>query len=503
MSATKGLRNILLSLVYVYLVSFFLTGMQARAALLLTLGAAGLICCLGLAFYLLDPTVFTTGDWKWIPMALLIMCAFGVRLISERILKALRIVGRWMSAERSGIILTSTVGLSLVLLVRSGFQPRASVFLVVGMLGLLCSCACFLLLFRSILMRNGGRRWLQAAMVLLSVQLSFLAAEGALRIFESLQRRSLSEREAFIVNEYLPPWRSEEFGAGLHKPAGRSGRTLIPKATVQFLDSVIRINSHGTRGPEFAVQKQPDELRVLCLGASTTWGATVKSVDRPYPEVLEEMLRSEFDRPVTVINSGIAGLQVQATAHRLEVELMRFQSDVAVVYHGFNNIRSGISSDFRFHPRGSLLVQQALSVNARWPSKSDGNGFQTVGFRKGLERIVTLCAANDIKLFLCTFALAYDENTPQRLLEFYSRIMPLYGDQHALHALRAIRAHNQVVEDVAGKNDVEVIDIASLLGGRYEHFIDFCHFHQSGRDIFAGEVARAIRSWEEQGEEID
>jgi lysophospholipase L1-like esterase len=408
----------------------------------------------------------------------------------------------------------------------AGFQPRTAVFFTVGGVGLVVSFALFLRSFRPLLESFRGRRFLNVALLVIVLHGLFLFGETALRLADAFRQRShnravardqsrqatdnhpqrragskgaasrspgwLKSHEAFIVNEWLPSSRSSSLRR-LHRKTPPLGRTLAPNASIRRLDSVIRINSHGTRGPEFSLLKASNELRVLCLGASTTWGATTKADDRPYPEALEEFLKIELDRPVTVINGGMVGVRIQFTALRFEHELMRFHPDVVVVYHGFNDVPSGVQGDFRFQPKASLLIGNVLLLHAKWSVlQTSQTQSRHAKFRKGLNKIVELCAQNDITLFVCSFALAYDEHTPVQHLKFYERIMPLYGGQTAISALQSVRLNNQFVRKVSQHPNVTFIDVESVLGGRYEYFIDFCHFTQSGRDLLAQEIGQTL-----------
>lgn len=67
----------------------------------------------------------------------------------------------------------------------------------------------------------------------------------------------------------------------------------------------IDTNSLGFRDEEFAVEKKPNELRILALGDSMTYGLGVR-LDLTWPQVLEARLRSERATPVEVINTGFA-----------------------------------------------------------------------------------------------------------------------------------------------------------------------------------------------------
>ena len=68
----------------------------------------------------------------------------------------------------------------------------------------------------------------------------------------------------------------------------------------------VRINSHGTRGPEFEREKPPDTLRVLFLGDSKTFGWGL-SENETYSVVLGNLLQNQFTngKKVEVINAGV------------------------------------------------------------------------------------------------------------------------------------------------------------------------------------------------------
>lgn len=68
------------------------------------------------------------------------------------------------------------------------------------------------------------------------------------------------------------------------------------------------INSRGWRGPEFEPTFGPEELRVVALGDSCTFGKGVNE-DETWPRVLEQLLNEELDdgRHAIVANLGVNG----------------------------------------------------------------------------------------------------------------------------------------------------------------------------------------------------
>src|SRR5438093_6601489 len=68
----------------------------------------------------------------------------------------------------------------------------------------------------------------------------------------------------------------------------------------------VHINSHGTRGPEFQIEKPPNTFRILSLGDSRTFGWGLSEAET-YSARLRELLQKQVGQPQTVevINAGV------------------------------------------------------------------------------------------------------------------------------------------------------------------------------------------------------
>jgi lysophospholipase L1-like esterase len=68
----------------------------------------------------------------------------------------------------------------------------------------------------------------------------------------------------------------------------------------------VHINSHGTRGPEFALEKPANTFRILSLGDSRTFGWGLAD-EETYSRRLERLLQERFGsaKAVEVINAGV------------------------------------------------------------------------------------------------------------------------------------------------------------------------------------------------------
>lgn len=87
--------------------------------------------------------------------------------------------------------------------------------------------------------------------------------------------------------------------------------------------------------------KPSGQIRVLCLGGSTTFGHGV-TASEAWPALLETELRGR-GLPTAVYNAGCPGYGSRHQITRYERRLRRFDSDLVVIYSGWNG--TGILTD--------------------------------------------------------------------------------------------------------------------------------------------------------------
>jgi hypothetical protein len=97
----------------------------------------------------------------------------------------------------------------------------------------------------------------------------------------------------------------------------------------------LRINSLGTRGPEFQPAKPPGTIRILSFGDSRTFGWGLAE-GQTYSAQLEQMLQEKIGpgRKVEVINAGVNGWSYhQMSAYFRDVGL-GYHPDLVIVGEG-------------------------------------------------------------------------------------------------------------------------------------------------------------------------
>lgn len=97
------------------------------------------------------------------------------------------------------------------------------------------------------------------------------------------------------------------------------------------------LNNVGMRGPDIAVDKPTDVLRVVTAGASETFGL-YESLGQEYPRQLEDSLQSALRRDgcgsvhVQVLNAAIFGMTLPTIGQDLRMRVAPLHPDVVVLY---------------------------------------------------------------------------------------------------------------------------------------------------------------------------
>ena len=103
-------------------------------------------------------------------------------------------------------------------------------------------------------------------------------------------------------------------------------------------------NSLGFRGKEIKLDKGPDTVRVVAVGASTTYGIYVNP-DQTYSAVLEKMLSRKFGN-VEVVNAGVPGYLSTDNLINIQMNILRIKPDIVVIYQGRNELFPELFNNF-------------------------------------------------------------------------------------------------------------------------------------------------------------
>jgi lysophospholipase L1-like esterase len=303
---------------------------------------------------------------------------------------------------------------------------------------------------------------------------------------------------------YMDQWGELMASISYRDPTLKFPFVLRPGTSGQFFQSHIVINSKGFRGKEFSPDKGRT-FRIVAIGESTTFGVTMNADDKPWPELLEEMIRARLkpDRPVEVINAGVPAHTLQHTLLRLQSEILPLKPDMIICYHGYNGFpllyetlpRVTGPRPPKYEPRPLKILADAehklkmtryknllLAPTLRAPPKAIDP--MASPYALAYRQLIQAARTNDIRLAIATFSMAANSSSDNSVMEFYRPGFPIVHFQ-----VRANLLHAAMVRQLATENpDVVLVDTQPRLDGYHEKFIDLMHLTQEGRQ----EVAEAF-----------
>lgn len=283
---------------------------------------------------------------------------------------------------------------------------------------------------------------------------------------------------------------------------------LKPSSSGSLFGSKISINSKGFRGPEIPEEKD-NTYRIVALGESTTFGITLTPEDKPWPEILEQMIRQRWQpqRPVQVINAGVSGYDLRINLGRMATEILPLKPDMIISYHGYNGFYliqqalpfSYIKSPPAYKQRPLKLLadceyalkilwfkHRAANVNFNPPA---GSRLMETDYARRYLDLAHIAQTNSIRLVLATYSMAVNRQSVREIIEFYRPTFPaVYWE------MRANEVHSAIVQQVAQQYpQVCLVDTHPGLDGEHDKFIDLIHFAPEGEQKLAETFFAAIK----------
>ena len=127
------------------------------------------------------------------------------------------------------------------------------------------------------------------------------------------------------------------------------------------------VNSGGYRDLERIVTKPPGTVRVVALGDSFTWGASVE-FDDAWPQRVERALNREARGHFEVVNLAMPGFKTIDEASTLLETGFAYGPDVVVVAYVLNDSEDKDAAEARRAER--WLVEKRAPVSPRWLDRS-------------------------------------------------------------------------------------------------------------------------------------
>ena len=283
----------------------------------------------------------------------------------------------------------------------------------------------------------------------------------------------------------------------------------------------IKINSLGFRGDEFTREKAPNTIRIVCLGASTTFNAEVTSNHATWPHQLQEKLRATYPGVnIEVINAAVGGYTSAENLRNLKYRVIPLDPDLVIYYEANNEIvsdtralalREGIAGENRVPPlvaavsRYSLMADLAyknLAILARSRDTSTKKMDAIPAnlpdhFIATLDQMRATLAEHNIPLVLSTFIVKYRRNQDRATQVANADVAFYYMPWMSIDGmLDAMDRYNGAILAYGRAHAVPVVDDREAIPPDAEHFSDCMHLVDKGAERMADRFARFLRSSE-------
>jgi len=243
-------------------------------------------------------------------------------------------------------------------------------------------------------------------------------------------------------------------------------------------------NPRGYRDLDRTLAKPPGMRRVVSLGDSFAWGASVEFEDA-YPQRLERGLRRRRREPWQVVNLALPGMNTVDEAAQLETEGMAYGPDLVLLGYVLNDSEDATAAEARRAvewaepkemPRG-VLDRSALFrvISTRlWATAENRRrvrGYRSmyaedapgwIAARAALRRMGGLCREKGVPFMVAIFPLfgnPLDDRYP--FAEIHAKVGQAAGEAGAkvvdlLPAYRGLRGELLVVDGVNDEHPNEI-----------------------------------------------
>lgn len=308
---------------------------------------------------------------------------------------------------------------------------------------------------------------------------------------------------------YVGQWMRLSSEIALDDPTMTFPIILRSNCQGSFFQSRISINNRGFRGREVSAEKG-NAYRIVALGESTTFGFTMHRDDKPWPEMLEEMIRDRLkpSRPVEVINAGVPRYQLKHNLLRLPVQILPLKPDMIISYHGANGFemvhsvlplrKVELPPAYCIRPL-KLLADFEYDLKMIWyrhrrsakpiPPLSLSEAMQTQ-YAQGYRELIQMTQTNGIRLVLANYSMAVNGRSDRGVIEFYRGGFPMVD-----WWIKANVIHSMIVKQLADEHaEICWVDTNPNLDGEHDKFVDIMHFTHEGEQQMAETMFNGIKS---------
>lgn len=306
---------------------------------------------------------------------------------------------------------------------------------------------------------------------------------------------------------YFDTWMETHWTIFQEDPTGVLNYVPKPDTCAKFMEGEICVNNLGLIGRKPTLAKG-EVYRIIAVGESTTMGVPLTADYVPWPRVLERLISEQLtcNKPIEVLNAGIAGYNIADNNIRIKTDLINLQPDLILSYHGYNGFHflfedfpepnAALPQDIGDRPSPLLRSLEYAWRMREWYASSGGHsslsneGLEATDLHMHFERLVQLSVDLNFNLALLSYNMAIDENTPAEVVAFYRRVF-LRGESNIVFN----NAQTEILQNLAATSNAVFIDTGSGLNGGWDRdqYTDLVHFTKNGDEIMARNVFQSVK----------
>lgn len=282
-----------------------------------------------------------------------------------------------------------------------------------------------------------------------------------------------------------------------------------------------RINNLGFRGKDWSPEKAPGTFRIICLGASSTFGFGNRD-DHTYPDYLERILNQEGNpggRRFEVLNLGIPHMTSDKILALFEAEVIGYRPDVVTVYEGTNDTlhweyRPGlqrslkrINDDVKKYVLSWAILSTGL-LPPRFISRQEievEGAARAATYARRMKAMHEKARANGIRLVLVTQQHtafhALDRTQELRGLTYSEEVAQLRAEVERQGGTRRdiiyLLTHARIMDELrrlASREGIPLIDGIGALDQRRDLLHTWVHLYEEGNEMLARAMAPTLRT---------
>lgn len=289
----------------------------------------------------------------------------------------------------------------------------------------------------------------------------------------------------------------------------------------------VQTNRYGFRYSDDLEKLKPTgEVRVFCLGGSTTYGKGSPN-NGTYPQQIEDILG---DPKLRVINAGVNSYRSIHLLHFYKSVIRNFDPDIITIYSGWNDYteylngygdywkpRDPFSHDFRgsfnlfssFANRfalGNVLIKAYYNLTKDKVVQNKNNYLVGASetawqeeYKTNMRELIQLAKSDGVSLIIIIFPSPQFDDAPMEAKEFADKDLVMSGNWDAYTLfLKTIR---KIQRDLSVEHNIPLIDANSPFSKmnqdykkKFSYFTDPMHLTPEGNTLVAREMAPALKN---------